>query len=271
MSDSPTDQRRGDVRHAKLEVDSEVATEVIALPGSPQPGSATEIRDISFTLALRGYDREQVDAYVERVSRLVAELEISSSPQSAIKDALDRVGEQTTAVLQRAREAAEELTATALAESEHASRRARVEAAELMERAQTESRELLERSEQESDRLLAESAARLDDIQTEIEQARHERLRVLDRLRATAAALTSFADEAEREELPAVVTAGEDVDEQNTELLPSIDASVSDDDATAEIDGGGEASASRRERGAGRPRRPRAPRRESGVSSSQAR
>ena len=261
MSDRPTDQRHDDgPREPQRELDPEGATELMVL-GGPSQHVPAEVRVASFTIALRGYDRGQVDDYVERVNRIIAELEISSSPQSAIKDALDRVREQTTAVLQRAREAAEELTATALAEAEHASRRARVEAAELMERAQTESRELLERSEQESDRLLAESAARLDDIQTEIEQARHERLRVLDRLRATAAALAAFAVEAEREEVPASVLAEPDDDEQNTEVLPALDAAKAESPDDAATD-----ALRSHERGTERPRRPRPPRREAGAA-----
>ena len=82
---------------------------------------------MSFSTAVRGYDRREVDAYVKRVNALIAELEISRSPESAVKHALDRVGEQTAGVLQRAREAAEQLTATAVAEAEHATRRLKIE------------------------------------------------------------------------------------------------------------------------------------------------
>src|SRR5256885_562742 len=42
-----------------------------------------EIRGTSFPSAMRGYDRDAVDAYVERVNRLIAELETSRSPESA--------------------------------------------------------------------------------------------------------------------------------------------------------------------------------------------
>src|SRR6478736_4719291 len=101
-----------------------------------------DIRDVSFATAVRGYDRREVDAYVERVNRIIAELEVSRSPQSAVKHALDRVGEQTSGVLQRAREVAEELTATAMAEADHVTRRAKVEAEEAVESAQTQAHQL---------------------------------------------------------------------------------------------------------------------------------
>ena len=42
-----------------------------------------EFRDVSFGPAVGGYNRKQVDAYVERVNRLIAELEISRSPEKA--------------------------------------------------------------------------------------------------------------------------------------------------------------------------------------------
>ena len=60
-----------------------------------------EIRDPSFSASVRGYDRHAVDAYVERVNRLIAELQVSGSPRAAVRHALDRVGEQTSSILQR--------------------------------------------------------------------------------------------------------------------------------------------------------------------------
>ena len=71
------------------------------------------IRDPSFPASVRGYDRRAVDGYVERVNRLIAELQISGSPRAAVRHALERVGEQTSGILQRARETAEEITSSA--------------------------------------------------------------------------------------------------------------------------------------------------------------
>ena len=42
------------------------------------------VRDVSFPIVMRGYDRAAVDAYVTRVNRIIAELQVSRSPQSAI-------------------------------------------------------------------------------------------------------------------------------------------------------------------------------------------
>ena len=84
-----------------------------------------ELRDVHFPVALRGYDRAAVDRYVQQVNRLIAELEISQSPESAIRAALDEVSEETRGLLQRAHETADEITARS-----HAAADERLEQAE---------------------------------------------------------------------------------------------------------------------------------------------
>jgi DivIVA domain-containing protein len=84
-----------------------------------------ELTGVEFSSSRRGYDRAQVDQYVERVSRIVVELEAMRSPDAVIERALADVGEETSAILRRARKAAEEIVADA---EEHA--RGTVEAAE---------------------------------------------------------------------------------------------------------------------------------------------
>jgi DivIVA domain-containing protein len=174
-----------------------------------------DVRDVSFATSVRGYDRREVDAYVERVNRVIAELEISRSPQSAIKHALDRVGEQTSGVMQRGREVAEELTATALAEADHATRRAKVEAEEMVESAQMQAHQLrgqakeeadeivagasakaaerLRRGQEELQRLQTETEGRLRALRGEIKSAAEARRALLEELRRTAAQLEEFA------------------------------------------------------------------------------
>jgi DivIVA domain-containing protein len=174
-----------------------------------------DIRDVSFATAVRGYDRREVDAYVERVNRVIAELEVSRSPQSAVKHALDRVGEQTSGVLQRAREVAEDLTGTALAEADHATRRAKVEAEEMVEQAQMqahqhrgqakeqadeilarargEAAQSLERGEEELRRLEQQTQERLDALRSQIDEAEKARMRLLGELREAAGELEELA------------------------------------------------------------------------------
>jgi DivIVA domain-containing protein len=101
-----------------------VMLEALVDDDSPQAGeresellTPKEIRNVSFPGSVRGYDRSAVDAYVTRVNRVIAELQVRSSPRAAVRHALEQVGEQTSGILQRAREAAEEITASARQEA----------------------------------------------------------------------------------------------------------------------------------------------------------
>jgi DivIVA domain-containing protein len=177
-----------------------------------------ELRDVSFPTAVRGYDRRAVDVYVKRVNRVIAELEVGRSPQAAVRHALDRVGQQTSGVLQRAREVAEELAATALAEAEQTTGRARDEADGIVEDARMQAHKLRAQSKEEADGILAQARAeaaerlqrsekqlktfqdqaeiRLRELQVETDAASHAHRRVLEDLRGTAAELEKIASAA---------------------------------------------------------------------------
>lgn len=115
-----------------------------------------EIRNVSFPVSVRGYERKAVEAYIQRVNRVIAELEVSSSPQAAVRHAVDRVSEQTKDILQQARESAEQITAAA-----------REEADEIMAAAKAESAELVVNASTEADRLGAEGQQALADARAE--------------------------------------------------------------------------------------------------------
>jgi DivIVA domain-containing protein len=101
-----------------------------------------EIREVSFPAAIRGYDRDAVDDYVERVNRLLAELEISRSPESAVKHAVAQVSEETRGILERAHETAEDITARSRARADDRVQEAEREAAKIREAAEARVREL---------------------------------------------------------------------------------------------------------------------------------
>src|SRR5436305_1667772 len=78
----------------------------------------------------------------ESANRVIAELEMSSSPEAAVRHALDEVSEETRELLQRAHQTAEDITARSrskaddrLQDAEREAQSVRVEAAE--EAAQT--------------------------------------------------------------------------------------------------------------------------------------
>ncbi len=104
----------------------------------------TEMRNVAFPVSVRGYDRRAVDAYVTRVNRLIAELEATRSPQSAVKRALERTEEERDIVVnasaeaERTRAEADEHVAEARAEAKKILADSRTEAADRLRRAQEE-------------------------------------------------------------------------------------------------------------------------------------
>jgi DivIVA domain-containing protein len=219
-------------------------------PGSVQEEGATElrrvpaeIRDASFPVSLRGYDREAVDAYVARVNYLIAELDVSGSPEAAVRHALEQVSEQTRGLLERAGQTAEEITLAARREAEESSARANAEAGEIVARAKAEADEILggskaeaetiaartreeaaerlQRSQDEVAALQEEAEARMRELEADTENIRRQRRALLDDLRGIAAQAADTASNAEarfppRE--PAALPAEETLDlELNTE------------------------------------------------------
>ena len=79
----------------------------------PQPGFReprrqvpADLLNVSFPVAMRGYDRDAVEAYVKRINRVIAELKMSSSPRAAVTHALEQTEQQVSGLLQRARDTA---------------------------------------------------------------------------------------------------------------------------------------------------------------------
>jgi DivIVA domain-containing protein len=119
-----------------------------------------EIRNVQFPVSVRGYDRDAVEAYVKRVNRVIAELEISRSPRAAVRHALDRVGKQTVGVLQEARESADKLLEAARDEADAEKDRAKAEAAKLVVNASDEA----DRTKSQADQVLADAKAQAAEV-----------------------------------------------------------------------------------------------------------
>ena len=80
-----------------------------------------------FRPARRGYDRDQVDAYVAQLQREIRELRARhQTPDAAVRSALERVGGEVAGVLQQAHDSANDIIAAAQREAdEHRDRAAR--------------------------------------------------------------------------------------------------------------------------------------------------
>jgi DivIVA domain-containing protein len=111
------------------------------------------MREIEFPIAMRGYDRAAVDRYVTEVNRVIAELEISSSPESAVRHALDEVSEETRDLLQRAYQTAEEITAKSRSKADDRIQQAESEGQELRAAAAREAEQTRETATRETQEL----------------------------------------------------------------------------------------------------------------------
>ena len=139
------DQSSASSEHALMQ---EITAPLATLPDNPMP----VVADVEFPTALRGYDRLAVDAYVQKTSQLVAELQATRSPEAAVRRALERVGEEVSGILQRAHDTGAQITAQSRSEADDRLEEARREAAQIISKAEERVREL----DAETDRIWAE-------------------------------------------------------------------------------------------------------------------
>jgi hypothetical protein len=142
--------------------------------GSRRSGAVSKVTDVSFPLALRGYERTAVDRHLQRLTELVAELEATQSRENIIQRALEEVGEQTSSILQRAHETADEMAAQSRAQAEGRIQRAEREA---------------EITRQEADRYA-------EQIGDDTRQLWEERTRLIEEMRQFAEDVLAVADDA---------------------------------------------------------------------------
>src|SRR5262245_18618318 len=164
------------------------------------------LREAHFPIVLRGYDRDAVDRYVKEARRVITELELSASPEAAVRHALDEVSEETSGLLQRAYETAEEIQARSrakaddrISEAEREAERMREEAAreaeatrdaarreanDLQENARRDAAELRAKVKTESEQLRTVTEARVNELERHVETVMRERRRLIDDMRA---------------------------------------------------------------------------------------
>lgn len=161
------DQSSAATEHALMQ---EITAPLETIPADP----VSEAADVHFPVALRGYDRIAVDAYVRQTSQLVAELQATRSPEAAVRRALERVGEQISGILQRAHDTAETITAQSRSEAE----------------------DRLEEARQEASRITASAEQRLKDLDAETDRIWAERQQIVEDTRELARQLTGLTDSA---------------------------------------------------------------------------
>jgi DivIVA domain-containing protein len=162
-----------------------------------------EIRAVDFPTGLRGYDRAAVDRYVNKVNRLIAELEISASPESVIRRALEEVSEETRGLLEQAQESAEQITARSRSRADDRLQQALREAEEVRAAAVREAQEMRDAAERETQAQREEAAREAGDLrETAIREANELRAttgREAEEVRAAATARVNELDRAAEE------------------------------------------------------------------------
>jgi cell division initiation protein len=146
---------------------------------------ADDIADRTFPVAMRGYDRAAVDAFLQEVVQIITDLESRQSQESVVQRAIAEVGEETAGILQRAHETAEEIAARS--------------------RAQAEGR--IQRAEREAELLRQEADAYSEKIVYDTRVLWEERQRLIDDIRQLADDVLNTADDAaDRVSMPQMLT-----------------------------------------------------------------
>jgi len=148
----------------------------------PRRASAADrIRDRSFPLAVRGYDRAAVDEFVQEMVALVSDLESRQTREGVVQRALDEIGEETAGILQRAHETADEIAARS--------------------RAQAEGR--IQRAEREADLVRRDADKYAEQVVVDTRRLWEERQRLIEDVRTLADEVLATADDAmERVKMP---------------------------------------------------------------------
>lgn len=171
----------------------------------------TEIRAPEFTIALRGYDRAQVDEYVEYVQRLItnADARVRDAETEYVFDQHAAIGPRVAEIFALAEAEARELREQVTTEATEIVSEARVEAKAIIDAAEHAARETRERAQRDHDEMLAEFERDRDRIREEavaLEWRKAEAIGELNRLRAVlgeAAGLVGDDGAPETKALPA--------------------------------------------------------------------
>ncbi len=167
-------------------------------PTPPTAGAASaseRLSQVSFPLAVRGYERGAVDDFVKEVQALVAELEAGQTREGVVQKALDDVGVQTAGILQRAHVAANQLTSSSRIDADQ-----RVQSAEA-----------------EADQIRREAYEYSQQVVVDTRVLWEQRQRLIEDIRALADTVLTTADDAmERLELPEGIAETPDTDPESS-------------------------------------------------------
>lgn len=191
------------------------------------PDVVERFRSARFNLAKRGYDRGEVDRFLNQWADWLESLDDEASTADAVKAELERVGERTAGVLTAAGEAAAQLTEDAESkaakereEAKVAANITRMEADRYAEEVRGEADDYAQRTRGQADAYASERRGEADEI---AEQARADaEMSAGERMHAAKAEAESLVQEgrSKREDLEKVIA---DLTERRDNLLDEIE------------------------------------------------
>ena len=151
------------------------------------------LREASFPMVMRGYDRHAVDQLLSELLARVETLESRQTREGVVQKALDELGEETAGILQRAHETADDITT----------------------RSRTQADARLARAEREAEILRRDADEYAEQVITDTRALWEERQRLIEDIRQLADDVLGTADDAlERLKLPEQISAAEEVHEE---------------------------------------------------------
>ena len=136
-----------------------------------------------FSTAIRGYDRDEVDGYIKRVNEVLAELQITKTPETAVQRALEQVDREKESVIEEARGAAEEITARSRSRADDRIQEATEEAEGVRDAAARKAQELYETAEREAREMRERAEQRVCELEAQVEAMIEKRASVIRELR----------------------------------------------------------------------------------------
>ncbi len=152
------------------------------------PSASQRLREATFPMVMRGYDRHAVDQLMDELLAAVEDLESRQTREGVVQKAIDELGEETAGILQRAHETADDITSRS--------------------RAQADAR--LQRAEREAEILRRDADEYAEQVITDTRALWEERQRLIEDIRQLADDVLGTADDAiERLKLPEALGAAE--------------------------------------------------------------
>ena len=192
------------------------------------PEVVDRFRNARFNLVKRGYDRGEVDRFLNQWADWMESLDDEPSAAEALKEELERVGERTSGVMTAAGEAAAKLTEDAEAKAKEAREEARVaanitrmEADRYAEETRGEADDYVQRTRGQADAYATERRSEADEI---AEQARADaEMSAGERMHEAKAEAESLVEEGRRKraDLEKVIA---DLSERRDNLLDEIES-----------------------------------------------